>query len=68
MAKLTKKNCQQHLQCVCGHNSVEHDVWRLPQRTLFKLGYKRKKDKRDGSLFFFRYALTTQCPGIHNDY
>lgn len=58
---ITVKRMQQHIECVCGHNEVIPDEWKMTEAYCRKLGYRKKVDTTTGKPFWFRYAKIKEC-------
>lgn len=66
---VTSKYLQQHVQCVCGYGVVDgYTATDDTHKNLVSMGYKRKKSKKDGSVFYNKYYYLPQCLDDHNQF
>lgn len=65
---VTAKWLQHHTECVCGHGEVDGFTSVVStHKELTKQGFKRKKSKNDGSVFYLLYYYIPQCLDNHNE-
>jgi hypothetical protein len=62
-SKKTWKKVQMHAECICGFNRIYTETLPIKWKNLSSFGIKRKKDKKTGKTFLFKYQFFNKCDG-----